>query len=57
MDVTIEKLKKHKINAISILEEEMEYDTAKVTETAFDLLIWFKETRDKILEEFDYSII
>lgn len=55
--MTIEELKEHKMNAVVILKEEMEYETAKATEEAFDLLIWLGETRLKLLEEFDYSII
>lgn len=45
--MTIEELKEHKMNAIAILNEESEYETAKATEKAFDLLIWQEEIVEK----------
>lgn len=48
--MTIEELKEHKMNAVAILEEESEYETAKATEMAFDLLIWQEEIVKKLKE-------
>ena len=54
MNTRIEELKEHKMYAIAILREESEYDTAKFTEEAFDLLIWQEEVKEKLKEAKDY---
>lgn len=46
--MTIEELKEHKMNAVAILNEESEYETAKATEKAFDLLILQEEIVEKL---------
>ena len=48
--MTIEELREHKMNAIAILREEMEYDTAKAPEKAFDALIALEEIRECLKE-------
>lgn len=48
--MTIEELKEHKMNAIVILNEESEYETAKITEKAFNLLIFQEELKEKLKE-------
>lgn len=45
--MTIEDIKEYKKNAIEILKKNSQYATAKATEEAFDLLIWF-ETKRKL---------
>lgn len=57
MIMTIEDIKEYKRNAIEILKKNSQYATAKATEEAFDLLIWFEETRNKVVEEFAYQTI
>jgi hypothetical protein len=60
MKMTIEKLeelREHKMNAIAILEEESEYDSAKAVETAFnalfalDQIMWERNVAIEQLEE------
>lgn len=55
--MTIEDIKEYKKNAIETLRRNSQYATAKATEEAFDLLIWFEETRQKLWEDFDYKTI
>lgn len=57
MDMTIEDIKEYKKNAIEILKKNSQYATAKATEEAFNLLIWFEETKAKLLEDFKYEPI
>ena len=45
--MTIEDIKEYKRNAIEILRKNSQYATAKVTEEAFDTLIWFNGVVDK----------
>lgn len=49
--MTIEDLKEYKRNAIEILEKNSQYATAKATEEAFDLLIWYEGIK-KDLEKY-----
>lgn len=53
--MTVEDMREYKKNAVEILEKNSQYATAKATEEAFDLLIWFEETRQKIAENFKYG--
>lgn len=46
-NMTIEDIKEYKKNAIEILRKNSQYATAKATEEAFDILIWFEETIEK----------
>ena len=55
--MTVEELKEHKMYAIAILNEEMEYETAKATEEAFDFLIWFEEMKEKLWENFSFKTL
>lgn len=55
--MTIEDIKEYKKNAIEVLRKNSQYATAKATEEAFDLLIWFEETIEKISEDFEYEKI
>lgn len=48
VNMTIEDIKEFKRNAIEVLEKNTQYATAKATEKAFDTLIWFEETIEKI---------
>lgn len=57
MDMTIEDIKEYKKNAIEILKKNSQYATAKATKEAFNLLIWFEETKAKLLEDFKYEPI
>lgn len=50
MNMTIEGIKECKRNAIDILKKNSQYATAKVTEQAFDTLIWFTEVAEKFNE-------
>lgn len=50
MNMTIEDIKECKRNAIEILRKNSQYATAKVTEEAFDLLIWQEEIKEKFKE-------
>ena len=45
--MTIEDIKEYKRNAVEILRKNSQYATAKATEEAFDLLIWFEEAIEK----------
>lgn len=47
--MTIEDIKEYKKNAIDILKKNSQYATAKATEEAFDLLIWFAETQEALM--------
>ncbi len=47
-NMTIEDIEEYKRNAIDVLRKNSQYATAKATEEAFDLLIWFKKTSDII---------
>lgn len=55
MNMSIEDMKEYKRNAIEILKKNTQYATAKATEEAFDLLIWFEETSENLLKCFDYK--
>ena len=55
--MTVEDIKEYKKNAIEILRKNSQYATAKATEEAFDLLLWFEKTRQKLLEVFGYKSI
>lgn len=48
INMAIEDIKEYKRNAIEILEKNSQYATARATEKAFDTLIWFEETMEKI---------
>lgn len=48
MNMTIEDIEEYKRNAIEILKNNSQYATAKATEQAFDTLIWFEKTIEKI---------
>ena len=45
--MTIEDIKKYKRNAISILQRNSQYATAKATEEAFEALIAYTKLVDK----------
>ena len=47
-NMTIEDIEEFKRNAIDILRKNTQYATAKATEEAFDLLIWFKKAANAI---------
>ena len=53
-NMTIEDIEEYKRNAIEILRKNSQYATAKVTEEAFDLLIWFEKTID-VFNSIPYS--
>ena len=53
--MTVENIKEYKRNAIKILRKNSQYATAKATEEAFNLLLWFEETRQKLWEDFEYE--
>ena len=53
-DMTIKDIKEYKRNAVDILRKNSQYATAKVTEEAFDLLIWFEKTID-VFNSIPYS--
>lgn len=46
--MTIEDIKEYKRNAIEILRKNSQYATAKATEEAFDMLVWYNEVIDKM---------
>lgn len=48
VNMTIEDIKEFKRNAIEVLEKNTQYATARVTEEAFNLLIWFKKASNAI---------
>lgn len=47
-NMTIEDIKEYKKNAVEILRKNSQYATAKVTEEAFNLLIWSEKAMDAI---------
>jgi len=49
MNMTIEDIKEYKKNAIEILRNNSQYATAKATEEAFDILLWFEEMKGKLV--------
>lgn len=55
MNMTIEDIKECKRNAIDILKKNSQYATAKVTEKAFDTLIWLTKVTEE-LEENKYEL-
>ena len=50
-NMTIEDIKEYKDNAIKTLKRNSQYVTAKATEEAFDLLIWFEEMKREYVKE------
>lgn len=46
--MTIEDIKEYKKNAVEVLRQNSQYATAKATEDAFDVLIWFEEIKGKL---------
>ena len=49
--MTIEDAKEYKRNAIEVLRNNMQYATAKATETAFDLLIAIMESAEAVAKK------
>lgn len=49
--MTIEDIKECKKNALEVLRKNSQYATAKATEEAYDLLIWFEEMKQKYVKE------
>lgn len=46
--MTIEDIREYKKNAIEILKTNSQYETAKATEEAFNVLIWFESIKGKL---------
>ena len=55
MSMTIEDIKEYKRNAVEILKKNDQYATAKATEQAFDLLLWYENIKEKIKESREYT--
>jgi hypothetical protein len=47
--MTIEDIREYKKNAVEILRTNSQYATAKATEEAFDVLLWFEEMKGKLV--------
>jgi hypothetical protein len=47
-NMTVEDIKEYKKNAVEILIQNSQYATAKATEEAFDVLLWFEEIKGKL---------
>ena len=51
--MTIEDIKEYKRNAVDILRKNSQYATAKATEEAFDILLWFESIKGKLVLQRD----
>ena len=48
MNMTPEDIQEYKNNAVKILRQNSQYATAKATEEAFDILLWFELMKGKL---------
>ena len=47
--MTVEDIREYKMNAVEILRKNSQYATAKATEEAFNVLIWFESMKGKLV--------